>query len=51
MSQFVLVSDVLFLRITGLDPAHFGFFPPLLEKPLSSNDAGKIDIVCLIDDN
>ncbi|XP_070504218.1 lipase member H-A-like [Chironomus tepperi] len=33
-------------RISGLDPAHYGFFPfPSHENPLSSNDAEFVDAI------
>lgn len=32
-------------RITGLDPAGPGFYPPMIEKPLSPKDAHFVDVI------
>jgi hypothetical protein len=37
----MVTNDFDLFRISALDPAHFGFFPPLIETSLSKNDAGE----------
>lgn len=32
-------------RLTGLDPAYPGYYPPLLGSPISSSDAAFVDII------
>ncbi|KAG5672556.1 hypothetical protein PVAND_002674 [Polypedilum vanderplanki] len=44
--QKVSMGKYKIKRISGLDPAHYGFFPsPTLENPLSSTDAEFVDSI------
>lgn len=42
---FYLLILLKYFRITGLDPAGPGFYPPLIDKPLSPKDAHFVDVI------
>lgn len=40
-----MIWKLCFSRISGLDPAFYGFYPPLIEGPVSKDDAEFVDTI------
>ncbi|XP_073959241.1 pancreatic lipase-related protein 2-like isoform X2 [Choristoneura fumiferana] len=44
-ARYLAARELVVPRLTGLDPAYPGFYPALLGRPLSAEDAAFVDVV------